>query len=70
MLATSSTELKGNETFTEAYMLIPERAQAKIRKLFCKSEDNKYDDCQYYQLSLDEGQTWESPRKNTIQRDS
>lgn len=66
MLATQSTELKGNETFTEAYMLIPEKTQAKIRKLFSKSEDSdNYDDCQYYQLSLDNGQTWESPRKNT-----
>lgn len=63
MLATNSIELKGTETFEEAYALIPGASdKTQIRSLYAK-EGNDFNKVAFSQISYDAGATWQSPFK-------
>lgn len=62
MLATNSIELKKEATFNEAFGLIPENNDARIRPLYTRTEDNNFVESNAYQLSVDGGSTWSSTR--------
>lgn len=62
MLATNSIELKKEATFNEAFSLIPENNDARIRPLYTRTEDNNFVESNAYQLSIDGGSTWSSTR--------
>ena len=62
MLATNSIELKKEATFDEAFSLIPENNDARIRPLYTRTEDNNFIESNAYQLSIDGGSTWSSTR--------
>lgn len=62
MLNTDSVLLKGNESFEEAYAVIPERDSARITDLYYLDK-GEYKPAGSYTLSLDGGQTWSSARQ-------
>lgn len=58
MLKTNSIELKGTETFTEAYALIPQLDKALVRYLCAKQGQDTYVPTNVAQVSIDDGKHW------------
>lgn len=57
MLKTNSIELKGTETFDEAFALIPQIDKTQVRYLYSK-KGRTYEPTRVAQISIDGGNTW------------
>lgn len=57
MLKTNSIELKGTETFTEAFALIPQIDKTQVRYLYSK-KGRTYEPTHVAQISIDGGNIW------------
>ena len=65
MFITNSTPLEGTETFDEAFALIKQNDNARIRNLY--TEDGE--ETGAYQISLNSGESWQSPRMKKVSKD-
>lgn len=64
MFINNSTPLEGIETFDEAFALIKQNDNARVRNLY--TEDGE--ETGAYQISLNNGESWQSPRMKKVSK--